>query len=76
MEVYDPRRVVTTASPERREAMNESLQRLRDAVVDRGREVEVTPDGTVREVEKGQSDEQKPGPAKATKLAPRTFGAK
>ncbi len=54
--------------------MIDPLKRLRDAVTSRSREVEVTPDGTVREVKQtGVAD--KPAEAgKATKLAPRTFG--
>jgi hypothetical protein len=53
--------------------MNDRIQRLRDAVVTRGREVEVTPSGEVREAR--PEGEAKPEPqAKATKLAPRTFG--
>lgn len=52
--------------------MNDRLQKLRDAVVQRGREVEVTENGEVREVQ--HNDEKKSEQAKPTKLAPRTFG--
>ena len=57
--------------------MNESLKKLRDAVTGRGREVEVTPEGTVREVNgNADADTDKDKEAgKPTKLAPRTFGA-
>ena len=58
--------------------MNETLQRLRDAVTGRGdREVEVAPDGSVREINDKDRpiDEQHPETGKSTKLAPRTFGA-
>ena len=56
--------------------MNESLKRLRDAVTGRAgdREVEVAPDGTVREVgvePAGPPPEIQPKP---TKLSERTFG--
>jgi hypothetical protein len=51
--------------------MNNRLQQLRDAVVSRGREVEVTPSGEVRDA----SRDPKPENDKPTKLAPRTFGA-
>lgn len=54
--------------------MNERLRRLRDAVVARDREVEVSPDGTVREVTTPSDQDGKKG-EKPTKLAPRTFGA-
>ena len=59
--------------------MNESLKKLRDAVTGRGREVEVAADGTVREVN-GRTDadadaDKEKEAGKATKLAPRTFGA-
>ena len=54
--------------------MNESIKRLRDAVVGRGREVEVTPDGQVREVAKPGAEDSQPEAPKATKLAERTFG--
>jgi len=62
--------------------VKEQLKRLRDAVTGRDREVEVTPEGVVREV--GTDDPSAPGQVgegakpeagKATKLAPRTFGA-
>ena len=62
--------------------VKEQLKRLRDAVTGRDREVEVTPEGVVREVvtdtpsATGQSGEvSKTETGKATKLAPRTFGA-
>ena len=57
--------------------MNQTLQRLRDAVTghDRDREVEVAADGSVRELSERPADEQQPEAGKATKLAPRTFGA-
>ncbi len=61
--------------------MMEQLRRLRDAVTGRDREVEVSPDGVVREVasgaepsaaESGEKADSRTG--KHTKLAPRTFG--
>lgn len=57
--------------------MTENLRRLRDAVIHRGRAVEVTPEGEVRESPQQQTGkEEKPAEEKkATKLAPRTFGA-
>ena len=55
--------------------MNEQLKRLRDAVTGRDREVEVAADGTVREVREQPAAEHQPEEGKATKLAPRTFGA-
>ena len=59
--------------------MTDSLKRLRDAVTGRGREVEVTPDGTVREVaqnaDDGTNSDKEKEAGKPTKLAPRTFGA-
>jgi hypothetical protein len=55
--------------------VKDTLQRLRDAVTTRGREVEVDPDGTVREVEAG-STEKKTDEPKATKLSERTFGVR
>jgi hypothetical protein len=54
--------------------MNDKLQKLRDAVVGRGREVEVTPDGQVREVQKPGAEDALSEAPKATKLAERTFG--
>lgn len=49
-----------------------NLSKLRDAVVNRGREVEVTSSGEVREARRaGDGKEEQPKP---TKLAPRTFG--
>lgn len=54
--------------------MNENLKRLRDAVTGRGREVEVAPDGSVREVGAEASQQKEEEAGKATKLAPRTFG--
>lgn len=54
--------------------MSNRLQQLRDAVVNRGREVEVTPDGEVREPRR--EADPKSEPQRATKLAPRTFGAR
>jgi hypothetical protein len=57
--------------------MNESLKRLRDAVVRQDRDVEVTPDGTVREVATRSSDERETDePRKPTKLAKRVFGGR
>ena len=61
------------------ERVADPLKRLRDAVTGRGREVEVAADGTVREVNgkndaDDNSDKEKEA-GKATKLAPRTFGA-
>lgn len=58
--------------------MNERLKRLRDAVRgNRGREVEVTPEGTVRERQQREAEAQtegrEPATRKATKLAARTF---
>lgn len=55
--------------------MNDQLKRLRDAVTGRGREVQVEPDGTVREADEKPADEHQAEAGKATKLAPRTFGA-
>ena len=58
--------------------MTNRLQQLRDAVVHRGREVEVTADGEVRDAQpspKEEGGEASDKPARATKLAPRTFGA-
>jgi hypothetical protein len=56
--------------------MNDKLKRLRDAVTARdAREVEVTPDGQVREIGAPTPPNEGREPAKATKLAPRTFGA-
>lgn len=55
--------------------MNEQLKKLRDAVTGRGREVEVAADGSVREVSEKPAEEQHAEAGKATKLAPRTFGA-
>ncbi len=52
--------------------MNQRLQQLRDAVVRRDREVEVTPSGEVREARPDGDVQQEP--RKPTKLAPRTFG--
>jgi len=56
---------------------NEQLKKLRDAVTGRGREVEVAADGSVREISDKDRpiDEQHAEAGKATKLAPRTFGA-
>lgn len=56
----------------------ESLRRLRDAVTTRrDREVEVGPDGEVREVtDDDTAGREREKPAKATKLAARTFGAR
>lgn len=54
--------------------MQDKLQRLRDAVVGRDREVEVTPDGQVREVQKPGANDSASEAPKATKLAERTFG--
>lgn len=51
--------------------MSNRLEQLRDAVVNRGREVEVTPDGEVRETRRDA--DPKSEPQKATKLAPRSF---
>lgn len=56
--------------------MNDKLQRLRDAVTARdAREVEVAPDGQVREVRPAVPPTEGRESAKPTKLAPRTFGA-
>jgi len=60
--------------------MHERLKRLRDAVRGRrGREVEVTPEGTVRERGQGDVDAQTEGREaairKPTKLAARTFAS-
>ena len=56
-------------------AMNEKLKRLRDAVTSRElREVEVGPDGQVREVGNPANQTEGREQAKPTKLAPRTFG--
>jgi hypothetical protein len=55
--------------------VNEQLRRLRDAVTGRDREVEVAADGSVREVGEQPAAESQPEKGKATKLAPRTFGA-
>lgn len=54
--------------------MNEKLQKLRDAVVGRSREVEVAPTGEVREVNRSDSPDTPAETGKATKLADRTFG--
>lgn len=54
--------------------MSDNLRRLRDAVIQRGRTVEVSPEGEVREVD-NQEDKKDPKEKKATKLAERTFGA-
>ncbi len=55
--------------------VNEKLQRLREAVTGRGREVEVGPDGSVREIEHPPGIEDVSSvPTKPTKLADRTFG--
>jgi len=56
--------------------MRGRLQQLRDSVVNRGREVEVTPSGEVREPRRGdEPEESKSEQQRPTKLAPRTFGA-
>lgn len=57
--------------------VNQSLRRLRDAVVGTGRdrEVQVEPDGTVKEVVPEAVEQPATAPAKPTKLSPRTFGA-
>ena len=55
--------------------MNESLKKLRDAVTGRDREVEVTADGAIREINESAGDDAKSEAGKPTKLAPRTFGA-
>ena len=62
--------------PAARYPMNDKLQKLRDAVVGRDREVEVTPTGEVREVGKPDSPAVAPEAGKATKLADRTFGVR
>jgi hypothetical protein len=54
--------------------MTDPLKRLRDAVTSRGREVEVGPDGAVREVKEPTAEESKLETGKPTKLAARTFG--
>lgn len=61
-----------------------NLSRLRDAVVGRGREVEVTPNGEVREASPEAEPQSQEGdapdearaekPAKPTRLAPHTWG--
>ena len=61
--------------------MTDPLKRLRDAVTGRGREVEVTADGTVREIDKSTPATEPVidppvDPTKPTKLAPRTFGTR
>ena len=58
--------------------MNQSLQRLRDAVTgrDRDREVEVAPDGSVREVGAEPAGPPLESPTKPTKLSERTFGVR
>lgn len=55
--------------------MADNLRRLRDAVVGRGREVEVTSDGTVREIPPQDREVPQPDSEKPTKLAERTFGS-
>lgn len=56
--------------------MNERLRVLRNAVLGRGREVEVTPEGEVRELTSRDEEaaETPPVEERPTKLAPRTFG--
>ena len=59
--------------------MSDNLKRLKDAIAGRGRDVVVTPEGTVQETPRepdatagaatAADDQPKP-----TKLAPRTFG--
>jgi hypothetical protein len=55
--------------------VNDKLKQLRNAVVNRGREVEVNPDGSVREVTSADETKQDPEAGRVTKLAPRTFGS-
>ena len=52
--------------------MADNLRRLRDAVLQRGREVEVTEQGEVREAK--TDDAPDATPKKSTKLSARTFG--
>ncbi|MDM7913882.1 MAG: hypothetical protein QUU85_01260 [Candidatus Eisenbacteria bacterium] len=56
---------------------NEGLRRLRSAVIGRDREVEVDPDGKIREVtptnDPNPKDREQHG-QKPTKLSARTFG--
>lgn len=59
--------------------MNDNLKRLRDAVVGRGREVEVDAAGTVVERSESDADDQKgtqrvEDSKRPTKLAERVFG--
>lgn len=57
---------------------NEALKRLRDAVVRRDREVEVDPNGQVREIhppDQTSADAKPQTRPKPTKLSARTFGA-
>ena len=55
----------------------QALRRLRNAVLRREREVEVDPDGQVREIPaEDQETERRSRRRKPTKLAPRTFGGR
>jgi hypothetical protein len=57
--------------------MTTNLTQLREAVLGRGRQVEVSPRGEVREVgaeEKPPNPETPTEKPKPTRLAPRTFG--
>jgi hypothetical protein len=57
--------------------MSDRLRALRDTVNGRDREVEVSPDGEVREVRpEGETEgtEEREAPRKPTKLAKRFFG--
>jgi hypothetical protein len=57
--------------------MSDRLRALRDAVTGRDREVEVSPDGEVREVRpegEGEEAEEREAPRRPTKLAKRVFG--
>ena len=49
---------------------------LNGAVADGAREVEVAPDGSVREVPQGDPPEPQLTTAKPTRLSPHTFGAR
>ena len=60
--------------------MNDRLQALRDAIHHPEQEVEVSPDGEVREIRPEGDEEELPEsgerPRKPTKLAKRTFGGR
>ncbi len=65
-----------TLGKEDTRSVNDTLKRLRDAVVQRDREVEVGPDGEVRETTSGNDLAGSTKPEKATKLSARTFGTR